>query len=146
MSDFQPENLQNAWDLFAEYVDVKLEILDLLLKKSEEARVTWGLIIQYDALVANTVQSDLQKKMSEILSRASVPFPFDGVCNEDGEKIYLIDLLGYIKARLATPISEESIDGTPISEESIDGIPISEESIDGLLCKLHAFVVLHTHI
>ena len=97
MWDFQPQNLQNAWDILADYIKYKCGYTDILHENYPEALETWGLIIQlYDAYKAKTVQSDLKKQIAAILSRAKMPQIVDGVYNDDMEKIYLKDLLLYI--------------------------------------------------
>jgi hypothetical protein len=101
MWDFQPQNLQNAWDILADYIKYKCGYTDILHENYPEALETWGLIIQlYDAYKAKTVQSDLKKQIAAILSRAKMPQIVDGVYNDDMEKIYLKDLLLYISGEL----------------------------------------------
>ena len=94
MSEFQPQNLQNAWDILADYISTNGRYADNLHTNFPEAFETWGLIMQmYDTYKAKTVQSDLMKQIDVILSRAKMPGKFDGVYNDDMEKIYLQDLL-----------------------------------------------------
>ena len=76
-SEFQPENLHEAWELLAEYIEMKGKYTKNLQREYPEAFETWGLIM---------------------------PYPFDGICNDDGEKIYLEDLLGYINGELHTNV------------------------------------------
>ena len=101
MWDFQPQNLQNAWDILAEYIKYNRRNAGVLQDNYPEALETWGLIKQlYDAYKENTVQSDLKKQIAAILSRASMPQIVDGVYNDGAKKIYLKDLLLYISGEL----------------------------------------------
>ena len=100
MSEFQPQNLQNAWDILADYIKRKRRYTDRLRTNFPEAFETWGLIIQLYEAYGETVQSDLKKQIVAILSRAKMPGKFDGVYNDDMEKIYLNDLLLYISGEL----------------------------------------------
>jgi hypothetical protein len=107
MSEFQPENLHEAWKLLAEYIKTKGIYTELLQQKYPEAFKTWGLITRlYDVYAANGngVKSDIQKQMDEILPRARMPIVVDGVNNDNAEKIYLYDLLGYINGELHTNV------------------------------------------
>ena len=95
--------MQGSWELLADYIKTKGRYTELLHREHPEAFETWGLITRlYDAYKTNGVESDLQAQTAEILSRASMSFPFDGVHNDDVEKIYLKDLLVYINGELHT--------------------------------------------
>ena len=111
MSEFQPQNLQNAWDILAYYIKRKRRNADSLHTKFPEAFETWGLIIQLYEAHGETVPSDLKKQIAAILSRAKMPGIFDGVHNDDMEKIYLNDLLLYISGELH--ISNEGYETPP---------------------------------
>lgn len=117
MPEFQPENLQNAWDILADYIKYTRRNSEILRDTYPESVVTWGLIQQlYDAYKAMTVQSDLKKQIAAILSRAEMPYLLDGIYNDDFEKIYLKDLLLYISGELH--ISSSGSSSEEIGESS----------------------------
>ena len=121
MSEFQPQNLQNAWKILADYIEYNRRYANFLREKYPESFETWGLIIQlYDTYKEKTVQSDLQRQIVVILSRAKMPRKFDSVYNDYMQKIYLQDLLLYISGELHFSSSEEtdaSVDPTDASVE-----------------------------
>lgn len=110
MSEFRPENLHEAWKLLAQYIEKKGIYTKNLQREYPEAFETWGLITRlYDAYRTNGVESDIQKQIAEILSRARMPTIFDGVYNDDSEKIYMVDLLGYINGALHTNVPHAAL-------------------------------------
>ena len=93
-------NLREAWDVLLVYTHRNYGNLDMLKQKYPEAFATWGLITQvHDAYEQGTAQSELQKQIAEILSRADMPELFDGFY-DDGDKIFLKDILLYINREL----------------------------------------------
>ena len=101
VSEFEPENLHEAWELLAGYIENRRKFAPSLQQKYRESFETWGLITQlYDAYQANTVQSELQKQIAAILSRAPMQQLFESDYNAGGHKIYLKDLLVYINREL----------------------------------------------
>ena len=108
MSEFQPYNLNQAWDLLSTYIEQKRRNAPSRLQKYPEAFETWGLITQlYDAYKANTVHSEPYKQIAKILSRTPMPHTFAGVYNDEGYKILLQDLLVYINKELEMSLSIE---------------------------------------
>ena len=99
VSEFEPENLHETWKLLAGYIEGTRKFAPNLQQNYPEAFETWGLITQlYDAYKVNDVETELQKRIGQILSRAPMPQIFDKCFDDD--MIYLRDLLVYIKKEL----------------------------------------------
>jgi hypothetical protein len=79
-------NLREAWYVLDEYIKKNRGNTDMLQQKYPEAFETWGLITRvYYAYEVNTVQSELQKRIAEILSRGGMPELFDGFYDDGRE-------------------------------------------------------------